>query len=130
MPNQPWSEAEVQATVEDYFEMFRCEMTNQPYNKAEHNRHLRERLNNRTKASVELKHQNISAVLVQMGLPFLPGYKPKKNFQTLLREEVERHVAANPDLHQQMQVWARRDPDVPPAISVLVVAALGLALAS
>ncbi len=128
MPNEFWSESEVAAVVEDYFEMFRCEMADQDYNKAEHNRHLRERLNNRTKSSVELKHQNISAVLREINLPYLPGYKPKKNYQGLLKEGVERHMIANPELREQMMRWSRRSPDVPPVVSILIFAGLGLAM--
>jgi hypothetical protein len=66
-----WSHEEVEATVSDYFEMLAMELRGEPYNKAEHNRHLQKLLNNRTKAAVELKHQNISAVLIELGYPYI-----------------------------------------------------------
>ena len=51
----------------------------------------------RSKASIELKHQNVSAVLDALGLPFISGHKPRGNTQLLLRKEVQRFVLENPD---------------------------------
>jgi hypothetical protein len=73
---QPWSRPEVELIITDYFLMLQAELAGAPYNKADHNRDLRPLLNNRSKSSVELKHRNISAVLVQMGLPYIDGYLP------------------------------------------------------
>jgi hypothetical protein len=80
---QPWSRDEVDLIVADYFLMLRAELAGKPYSKAEHNRTLRPLLDNRSKSSIEFKHQNISAVLVGMGLPYIDGYKPAKNYQKL-----------------------------------------------
>jgi len=87
-----WARDEVEATVRDYFEMLRLEATGQDFNKSEHNEQLRQRLRARSKGSIEMKHQNISAVLDQLGLPYIRGYKPRSNFQDLLREVVLAHV--------------------------------------
>ena len=95
---EDWSSLEVQAAVEAYFEMLRLEAGQQRYNKSEFNAGLRQRLQGRSKASVELKHQNISAVLLGVGLPFIPGYKPRGNAQLLLRQEVQRFILDNTDL--------------------------------
>lgn len=89
---QDWTRDEVEATVRDYFEMLRLEATGQVFNKSEHNEQLRQRLRARSKGSIEMKHQNISAVLDQLGLPYIRGYKPRSNFQDLLREVVLAHV--------------------------------------
>lgn len=89
---EDWSEDEVQSTVADYFEMLRLEADGLAYNKSEHNEILRKQLNGRSKASVELKHQNISAVLAGLGLPFIQGYKPRGNSQLLLRKAVQEYV--------------------------------------
>ena len=89
---EDWSEDEVQSTVADYFEMLRLEADGLAYNKSEHNQMLRKQLNGRSKASVELKHQNISAVLTGLGLPFIQGYKPRGNSQLLLRKAVQEYV--------------------------------------
>lgn len=89
---QDWSREEVEATVRDYFEMLRLEASGQAFNKAQHNESLRNKLRARSKGSIEMKHQNISAVLDQLGLPYIRGYKPRSNFQDLLREVVLTHV--------------------------------------
>lgn len=87
-----WTREEVEATVSDYFEMLRLETAGAAFNKSEHNMALRQKLQARSPASVELKHQNISAVLHQLGLPFIDGYKPRGNLQALLRDIVIEHL--------------------------------------
>ncbi|MFQ7899391.1 DUF3883 domain-containing protein [Stutzerimonas degradans] len=94
---EDWSQTEVEATVRDYFEMLRAEAAGVAYNKSEHNHALRRLLNGRSKSSVELKHQNISAVLDALGLPYINGYKPRGNSQLLLRKSVQAYVLK----HQQ-----------------------------
>jgi hypothetical protein len=89
---QDWSAGEVLLAVQDYFKMLAMESQSTPYNKAEHNERLRSRLKVRSKSSIELKHQNISAVLDQLGLPYIKGYKPRSNLQQLLRQTVLEHV--------------------------------------
>ena len=73
---EDWTADEVQATVASYFEMLRLEAAQQGYVKSEFNAQLRPQLRNRSKASVELKYQNISAILNGLELPFIRGYKP------------------------------------------------------
>lgn len=68
----------------------------QQLNKAEHNRQLLKLLNDRTRSAIELKHQNISAVLVEAGLDYLDGYLPAKNYQRLLSEVVLEQLEARP----------------------------------
>ena len=89
---EDWTESEVHATVADYFEMLRLEADGAAFNKSGHNEILRKQLKGRSKASVELKHQNISAVLAGMGLPFIQGYKPRGNSQLLLRKAVQDYL--------------------------------------
>lgn len=55
------SDSEVSAEVDAYFNMLRLELSGRKYNKAMHRRALMGQLNNRSDASVALKHQNISA---------------------------------------------------------------------
>jgi hypothetical protein len=66
-----------------------------PYNKAAHNRILRDKIN-RSEASVEFKHRNISAVLERLGLQKIRGYWPAQNFQTAIIDAIERYLVANP----------------------------------
>lgn len=86
---EDWSEEEVLATVEDYFDMLRAEAAGEPYNKSEHNQALRQLLNGRSKSSVELKHQNISAVLDALEEVKLPG---DKTYRAALVEPPAREV--------------------------------------
>ena len=84
----PWSDDEVAATVESYMRMLKLELAGEPYSKAEENRKLRMRLDGRSKGAVEFKHQNISAVLVELGWIPIVGYKPASNYQRILADAV------------------------------------------
>ncbi len=68
--------------------------------KAERNRAL-QALTGRSHGSIEYKHQNISAVLAEFGLPFIRGYKPAKNYQRALFETVDAHLCAR-GLHDRL----------------------------
>lgn len=93
-----WSMAEIDLAVSDYFTMLAKEASGESLNKAEHNAALRAQLNGRSKGSVEFKHQNISGVLSDLGLPGLRGYKPLRNYQQALRERVIAFMATNSEL--------------------------------
>ncbi|MGY4532937.1 hypothetical protein ACVW0Y_002067 [Pseudomonas sp. TE3786] len=95
---EDWSEDEVRATVADYFEMLHADALALTYNKSAHNEALRKQLIGRSKSSVELKHQNISAVLSSLGLPYINGYKPRGNSQLLLRKTVQAYVLKHQSL--------------------------------
>ena len=89
-----WSREEVGAIVADYLQMLASELRDEPYNKAEHNRKLRALLKNRTRGAVEKKHQNISAVMLSLGFPYIAGYKPLNRYQRLLSQVVEERLEA------------------------------------
>ena len=95
---EDWSLQEVRATVLDYMAMLKFELAGQAYNKSAHRRALVASLDGRSEAAVELKHQNISAVLRDLGYFWISGYKPRSNYQGQLAEAVESWVASNPDL--------------------------------
>lgn len=85
----PWTASEISHAIDSYFSMLKLELAGTKYNKAAANEALRSMLNGRTKASVEFKHQNISAVLLENGWIYIDGYKPMKNVQADLRDKVE-----------------------------------------
>lgn len=93
---EDWSAEEVAATVADYFDMLNHELRGEPYSKKEHNRRLQLLLHNRSAGAIEFKHANISAVLIQLGLPYIEGYKPRSNYQELLRDEVVARLDQEP----------------------------------
>ena len=99
-----WSEYEVKAAVEDYFNMLRLELSDRKYNKTAHRRALMARLASRSDNSVELKHQNISAVLIEMGIPYIDGYKPRYNYQrSLLPDVVSDYLKTNPEFQALLE---------------------------
>ncbi len=108
-----WTQDEVTAAVRDYFAMLRAELVGQPYSKTAHRRALIEHLNGRSHGSVERKHQNISAVLVQIGLPYITGYKPLGNYQALLAREVERFIGRNSDIMDAVRADVERPAEMP-----------------
>ncbi|MGE0046641.1 MAG: hypothetical protein AB7T08_12865, partial [Hyphomonadaceae bacterium] len=77
---RPWDDAELDAIVADYFAMLKAELSSQPYVKSHHSKALMQEIG-RTHRSVEFKHQNISAVLDELGMSWIVGYKPKRNYQ-------------------------------------------------
>lgn len=91
-----WSEGEVDLIVADYFDMLALELAGRDYVKIAHNRALQS-LTGRAPGSIERKHQNISAILVRLGLPWINGYKPLANFQNALVDGIGRYLALKGD---------------------------------
>jgi hypothetical protein len=94
-----WSREEVEACVADYLRMLTRELNGQRYSKTAHANALMQLLNGRSRASVEFKHANISAVMLELGYPYIEGYKPRANYQAMLLEVVEEQLSQNPDIH-------------------------------
>ena len=96
-----WTLNEVEAIVADYFAMLEAELLGHFYSKAEHNRRLQE-LTRRSRGSIEFKHQNISAVLINFRQPFIPGYLPRQNYQQLLERSVLEWLAGHADFFRSL----------------------------
>jgi hypothetical protein len=107
-----WSREEVEATVADYLHMLTMHLAGQHYNKTNHRRQLIRLLNNRSEGAVEFKHQNISAVLIELGCPYIPGYKPRGNYQELLYDVVSDRLKDN-SLFDQVALAAAQMPAAP-----------------
>ena len=90
-----WQNDELDAIVADYFEMLAADLSGQPYVKSRHSAALMARIG-RTHRSVEFKHQNISAVLDELGMPWIPGYKPKRNYQNAIFDAIDRYLSQHP----------------------------------
>jgi hypothetical protein len=88
----PWSSDEVKATVDDYFSMFRAELEGTNYSKSKHRIALQKLLSSRNPQAIEFKHCNISAVLRDMNLVYIAGYKPRGNYQVLLAQAVRTYL--------------------------------------
>lgn len=115
--SEAWSHEEVEAAVADYFDMLSSELRGEPFNKAEHNRQLQQLLRNRPRGSIERKHQNISAILIELGYPYIDGYKPLGNYQQLLRSVVETRLSAAASLHQTVATVVAAHVDAIPVVS-------------
>src|SRR5258705_3958820 len=92
-----WQEDELEAIVGDYLAMLAADLSGQPYVKARHSAALMAQIG-RTHRSVEFKHQNISAVLDELGMPWIPGYKPKRNYQNAIFDAIDRYLTRNPTI--------------------------------
>ena len=117
-----WSASEVNATVADYFDMLRAELEGRPYNKSAHRKALLKLLSNRSWGATEFKYCNISAVLRDMGLTYISGYKPHCNYLDLLAEIVEKHLITNPELRKEIVEPDTNPVDVPSDGSQFVLA--------
>jgi hypothetical protein len=99
-----WTEAENRAIVDDYLAMLALECAGKSYSKTEHRNALIEVMGDtRSRGSIERKHQNISAVMLQLGLPYIKGYKPLSNIQEALRTEVRHRLEASPEWFAKLQ---------------------------
>ncbi len=83
--------------------MLLAELAGQAVDKSAHRRVLLSKLDGRSESAIEFKHANISAAMLELGLPYIKGYQPRSNFQrdALLRE-IELQVSA----HQRFDVVA------------------------
>ena len=90
-----WSRIEVEAIVADYFDMLASELAKVPYNKTAHRDRLAAKLAGRSKGSIEFKHCNISAILIDLRFPYIAGYKPRSNYQAVLFDVVAERLAGN-----------------------------------
>lgn len=88
-----WCWLECEAIVQDYFSMLAKELRGEKYSKKAHRSLLIGSLDGRSEGSIEFKHQNISAILVELNITYISGYKPRSNYQTLLKEAVLAHLA-------------------------------------
>lgn len=91
----PWHDDELDAIVADYFDMLGHDLAGLAYVKSQHSRALMATIG-RTHRSVEFKHQNISAVLDELGLPWIPGYIPKRNYQIAIFDAIDRYLSSHP----------------------------------
>lgn len=117
-----WSRLEVEAIVDDYLSMLASELSSTPYNKAAHRRALQQKLDGRSEPSIEFKHANISAALLEAGFPYISGYKPRSNYQALLAEVISERLEQNDTMLQLAGADADRPMAVPEVDDILAIA--------
>jgi Domain of unknown function (DUF3883) len=84
--------------------MLDADLAGRPYVKSRHSQVLMARIG-RTHRSVEFKHQNISAVLDELGMPWIPGYIPKRNYQNAIFGAIDRYLSQ----HREVLEFVPRD---------------------
>jgi len=94
-----WQDDELDAIVTDYFAMLAMDAADQPFVKVHRARALDEQIR-RGHKSIEFKHMNISAVVTELGLPFVRGYRPMANYQAAIFPAIERYLSTHPDAWQ------------------------------
>jgi len=112
-----WQDDELDAIVADYFAMLSADLSARPYVKSRHSNALMAQIG-RTHRSVEFKHQNISAVLDELGMPWIPGYKPKRNYQNAIFGAIDRYLTEHPAILEPVLT----SPPVPPLPAEVFVA--------
>ena len=112
-----WSDIEIAVIIADYFNMLRSELVGEFYNKTLHRHSLLPLLNNRSESSIEFKHQNISAVLVRLGQPYIRGYLPRYNYQKMLEDKVLDYLIGNRDIEENFKVFSEKEVAAPVNIS-------------
>ncbi len=108
-----WSRLEVEAVVADYFAMLAHEMRDEPYSKTAHRRALSALLHGRSDGSIERKHQNISAILLDLRHPWILGYKPLSNYQRLLGDVVVERLLGDRELGTAIEAAIEKSVDAP-----------------
>ncbi len=117
-----WSDQEIALTVADYMKMLTLELAGQDYNKSAHRRDLLKQLNNRSDGAVELKRANISAVLRDLNCFWIPGYKPRGNYQKALAIHVEEWINSNPKFDRASKVAAEQPAFTPTEVDFARIA--------
>ena len=121
MTGADWSRVEVEVIVNDYLAMLSFELAGVPYSKTEHRRRLMSLLNGRSEQSIEYKHANISAALLDQGFPYINGYKPRSNYQQLLGEVVAERLHSDRSLLDIVASDADRPMVVPEIDDILAI---------
>ena len=96
MAGEDWNDRENDLTVASYFDILVKEIAGRSVNKAERIRELAPLLCDRSLKAVEYKFQNVSAVMLGLGLPWIDGYKPASRFQFSLVDAVQRWLNVHP----------------------------------
>ena len=93
MTRQNWSDGEIYAIVDDYFNMLRHELAGQPYNKTEHRRILIQSVD-RSEGSIERKHMRDARnrKLGKAGEEYVFESEKRRLFD-LGRKDLSKHVS-------------------------------------
>ena len=112
MPNEKdveWTDDELRAAIQTYFQMLELELREEPYSKTEFRRRLiAEQLPSRSEGSVEFRMQNISEVLQKLNEPWIIGYKPAEHVGPVVEERIRR-IISDERSREQLQTLLFQD---------------------
>jgi len=115
---EPWVDFEIETAVAAYASMLQAQVRGEPYTKAEVVSRVHALLPARSAGSIERKFQNISAVLDEVGIQWIDGYKPLLHYQYSLRRSVLDAIGPGRRLTEALAAYAR-SPLVAPQSSRL-----------
>jgi hypothetical protein len=95
------------AIVADYFEMLRAELRGEMFSKADHRHRLAAELGLNDPDLVDLAFQQVSSVLLEMGMPVVDGFRPLNGWPVALANSVQAHLEAKPELVDDL--WISSD---------------------
>ncbi|WP_296226962.1 HNH endonuclease signature motif containing protein [Ralstonia sp. UBA689] len=96
MERWPWGDKELAAVVQAYLHMAYMERKGLLYSKRKIYRDFSMKFGERSIKAFEYRMQNISAVLMEMGLPWVPGLPPARNVGPNVRSRIAALLAASP----------------------------------
>lgn len=111
--HETWSNIEIELIVADYFNMLINELSGKSFSKAEHRRNILPLLQNRSDGSIEFKHQNISAILIRQGQPYIKGYLPRYNYQKALEDKVIEYLTLNESIEICFSQYVEKEVIIP-----------------
>lgn len=101
--------------------MLAMELRGERFNKLEHNRQLQKLLPRRSEGSIEFKHANISAVLIELGYPYIDGYKPRGNYETGLRDVIVDRIGEAHEIRAAANTLVESPVTIPPIKDILLI---------
>jgi hypothetical protein len=102
---KPWTAIEIETTIDAYLRMLLMQVAGERYTKAGFVRDLRMLMPARNARAIEAKFHNISAILIELGLDWIDGYKPFPHYQHALRGSVEQAVARSGQVREALEAY-------------------------
>ena len=96
--SEQWTDSQLEVCVNAYLQMAKSTALNQPFTKRAIYKQLSQEIE-RSEKSVELRMQNISAVLLGLGKQWLKGLPPAVNVGSHVKARLEQLLLKHPDIH-------------------------------
>jgi len=95
------------AIVSDYLEMLRAELRGEMFSKADHRHRLATELGLGDADMIDLAFQQVSSVLLEMGMPVVDGFRPLNGWPVALASAVQGHLETKPETIDEL--WIASD---------------------